>query len=405
VTFWLFALPLAGAVAWFLIRPLLGATVNAAERGAHAIEVYRDQLDEIDRDLERGLVTAEQAAAARIEIERRILAANSGPGANPDPAPGPSAGPAWLAPLAIGVLVPVGAVAVYLALGSPELPSQPFATREDGNQAVAQAHEFETMVARLAERMTRTPDNIEGWLMLGRSYSYLDRHKDAAESYRRAISLGHSDPETAAALGEALVLANDGIVTPSARAAIETALRARPDDVRARYYLALAMEQAGQTRDALNHYVDIARSSPPQAPWLPSIRIRIDALARMLGLDRQQVLAESDRAAPGGFVAPPAGAEAIANLPPGEVEAFMRQRIEALAERLRGEPDDVEGWLRLARSYRVLGEIPKARDAIMAAGRAAEKGGPDLRARVQETARELGLGAPAAPGTRTPPGD
>ncbi|MFO1189722.1 MAG: tetratricopeptide repeat protein, partial [Alphaproteobacteria bacterium] len=282
-------------------------------------------------------------------------------------------------------------------------PSQPFASRTDRVQVAAEARDFEALVARLAERQARSPDNLEGWVMLGRSYAFMGRHADAAESYRRALDLSDGDPEIASAYGEALTLANDGIVTPLAHGAFDAALRARPGDVRAQFYLALALEQSGELRKALDQFADLARVSPPEAPWVPALRGRIESLAQKLGLDSRQILAQRTPPEGGGFVPMPEGTESVAGLPAGEIEAIMRQRVEALAARLQDQPDDVEGWLRLARSYRVLGDLPKSRDAIAQAGRAAAKSSPEARALVTDTARQLGLGDADSPAATTGP--
>lgn len=399
--FWVIALALTAAVAWFVLRPLLRPRAPGPARAEHAFEVYRDQIAEIDQDLERGLITADQASAARTEIERRILAVASSretdrPGDRPSAA-------SRLVPLAIAALIPLGVLALYLRLGSPDLPSQPFASRTDRVQVAAEARDFEALVARLAERQARSPDNLEGWVMLGRSYAFMGRHADAAESYRRALDLSDGDPEIASAYGEALTLANDGIVTPLAHGAFDAALRARPGDVRAQFYLALALEQSGELRKALDQFADLARVSPPEAPWVPALRGRIESLAQKLGLDSRQILAQRTPPEGGGFVPMPEGTESVAGLPAGEIEAIMRQRVEALAARLQDQPDDVEGWLRLARSYRVLGDLPKSRDAIAQAGRAAAKSSPEARALVTDTARQLGLGDADSPAATTGP--
>jgi len=281
---WAIALVLAAASAWVLIRPLLRMGDAGPGRAAHALAVYRDQLAEIERDLERGVVSAAEAGAARTEIERRILAAAADDGGEARQAGGGRSP----VPFLVAGLVPAAAAAIYLAMGSPDLPGQPLAARADRAAAIARTQEFETMVARLAARLAETPDDLRGWVMLGRSYAYLERHADSAESYRRAFQLSGGDPELAAAYGEALTFANDGIVPPPARAAFETVLRARPDDPRARFYIALALEQAGQPREALDRLSALIREAPADAPWVRPIRDRIDALAQRLGLDPRQ---------------------------------------------------------------------------------------------------------------------
>jgi len=299
-------------------------------------------LAEVERDAERGLLGGEQAAASRTEIQRRMLAAA-------EPESGAAASPAlggWVTALSLVVAVSVGAVGLYQYLGSPDLPGQPLAERRDALQAVAESQaEMERLVDRLAEKMQETPGNIEGWMLLGRSYRSQNRFSDAAEAFRRAVDLSDRPADLLAAYGEARVLARDGTVEPDDRAIFEEILAKDPREPRARFYIGAFQAQQGDLAGALQSWVDLLAVSPADAPWLDEVRGRVANAERQLGLEA-------------GGVKPSAAAPAT------EMdEATIRAMVEGLAKKLEENPDDLKGWLMLARSYEVLGQAEKARDA------------------------------------------
>jgi cytochrome c-type biogenesis protein CcmH len=374
-----------------LVRHREGATASRAE---YDLVVYRDQLAEVQRDSERGLLTADQLGAARIEIERRML----------DTAQLAEQPPARRmqrlahVSVALVLVLPLAAISAYLKLGSPGVSDQPLAARLDSGSVSARAdagHEYGAMVAKLVERLKTDPNDVDGWLMLGRSYSFMQRYADAAASFRRAASLS-GNPEAMSAAGEAEVMADGGGVSAPARAAFEETLKGDPRNPRARYYLALAEEQGGEAGKALELFEALAKDSPADAPWLPAVDQRMRALAQRLGV----AVAAPKPAAPApaaGYVPMPAGSEALLTMKPDQRDAFIRDRVLSLAARLEQQPQNVEGWLQLARSYKALGEGAKAREAIARAETAAA--GTGAAETVHATAQQLGLEA----GGETPP--
>jgi cytochrome c-type biogenesis protein CcmH len=232
---------------------------------------------------------------------------------------------------------------------------------------------METAVASLVERLRANPDNADGWILLGRSYVTMDRYAEAAEAFRRALRLNGADPDLAAAYGEALVAAAGGQVTPNARQAFQSAFDAAPDNPKARYYLALHRAQQGDLNGALQGWVDLAAIAPADVPWLPIVHQQITRAAAELGIDPATIEPSPEaRAAqartPAGEAAPPgptrADVEAAAGMSAEDRDQMIRSMVERLAARLEDQPDDREGWLRLARAYEVLGDPDKARDAL-----------------------------------------
>ncbi len=357
------ALITAGALA-LLVPPLLRPRGEAAAREDYDLRVYRDQLLELDRDSERGLIGPEQQATARAEIERRVL------GAAPPPETPPWTAPSTATAFALALALPIAAGVLYLWLGNPGLEGQPFASREQPAPATAalpggqEGIDIAVMVERLARRLESQTDDLEGWLMLGRSYGVLERHDDAVAAYRHAARLSDGNPDVTAMLGEFQVLAAAGIVAPAAIETFESALARDPDQPAARFYLALARAQAGDTRSAIDGWIALVEDSPADAPWLPALRERIAEAAAALGIEVPEVAAavKAPEALPDGPTR--AEMEAAGEMSPEERAGLIRGMVAGLAERLEKQPDDPAGWMRLARSWRVLGENDRARDAF-----------------------------------------
>lgn len=366
----------------FVLFPVWRRETGAVARGPYGVAIYRDQLSEIARDLERGLLSAEEAAAATIEIERHLLAAarNNGGPAVAEAGP-PSRRRAALLAAVLALLVPAAAGSIYLYLGAPGQPGQPFAAREAERAEATGASkaEIQALAANLAARLKQSPDDLRGWLLLASTYTWLERFDDAAIAYSRAIPLGRDEPETlaeiTAAYGETLVLASGGTVTPVARAAFTDALKNDAANHRARYYLGLAELQEGKTRAALEIWVDLAAGAAPDAPWLGLLRERIQRLSKEAGIDtatlapREKGGAESGPQKGSRPGASGADAEAARNINQAQRRATIEAMVAGLAARLESQPDDAEGWLRLGRSYRVLGKPANARDAYARAAK------------------------------------
>lgn len=348
------------AVAALLLPLLLGGS-SPASRDAHNLAVYRDQLAELERDIGRGLLSAEQAEAARAEIGRRILAL--GP-----PAERILVRPKPVAAAVVAILaLPVAALLIYAELGSPSLPDQPFAERASGNSsgeaqpAAADSGEhvdMQTLLAKLRAHLKASPDDLTGWLLLARSDLGLGQYQEGADAYRRAAELSGQRADVMGDWGEAQVLAAGGTVTPAAAAAFRAALGDPATAPRSRYYLALAQEQQGDVKGAVAAWQALEQGSPSGAAWLPVVRQRIaEAEAKLGGA------ASSAGSAMPSAATVAAAEQATAGASPQQQRAMIGAMVARLAARLQQQPDDPDGWARLGRSYMVLGEAAKARDA------------------------------------------
>jgi cytochrome c-type biogenesis protein CcmH len=392
------------AVALLLI-PLILRSRRAENRDAYNLAVYRDQLAEVERDLGRGIIAPEEAEAAKSEIGRRILALTPTGGTVSR-----STGPLAVAVAAV-IVLPVAAWTLYWVLGSPNMPDQPYASRTaPGRAPAAQGDPHVDMAAaveKLRTHLQQRPEDLDGWMLLGRSQLELSRFADAAESYRHATELSDKRPDIVGDWGEAQVLAAGGTVTPTAKAAFETALKDPESAARSRYYLALAQMQAGNPKEALQAWVDLEAVSPADAEWLPLLRRRIGEAAQAAGVDPATVKTSAGAprkpataapappvtaaAQPGGMPSPdktatgtpateptggmPSGADvaatakATANASPEERRAMIEAMVARLAARLEQEPDDFDGWARLGRSYVVLNQPDKAVPAFARAAK------------------------------------
>jgi len=346
---WLAFALLAGLVVALVIVPLAGARRGVPGRAAYDRAVYRDQLAEVERDRDRGLLSAAETASARLEIERRLLGT-----AAEAPLRKPAAVPRALV-FALAIAVPAGAAGVYLLRGSPQLPDLPYAARESERAAAATDGDrgLEQAVTALEGKLKQTPDDAEGWLLLARTQQTLRHWQESGEAYRRALALTGDRADIQASYGEMLVLAADGVVTPAAHEALAAALARDPQNPAARFYLALAEAQAGNAQAAIDAWQKLLADSLPGAGWIPTVRRNIEETAKAAGLPVPE---------PPASAAGPSADDlaAAANLSPEERAKMVRGMVERLAARLEAQPDDLQGWLRLGRAYEVLKESEKA---------------------------------------------
>jgi cytochrome c-type biogenesis protein CcmH len=375
--FWLLCAVMTAAVVYAVTRPLLEPRGDRRDPGAADLEIYRDQLKEIEADRARGLLGAAEAEAARVEISRRLLACADSEPRRPERHPTPGAAKTALAATTAGV--PLAALALYLAVGSPGLPGRPHAPRaslELENASVAR------LVARVEARLRERPEDGKGWDVIAPVYLAQQRYQDAAQAFANAIRLLGESTKRLSGFAEATVLANNGIVTEDARLAYEKILRLDPGRIEPRFWLALAKEQDGDVARAAQEYQSLLAEAPAQAPWRGAVEERLKAV-------RARLAAGSAPTAAGPTAEDVAAAEKLS----AEDRAHMiHQMIEGLAERLKANAKDLAGWQRLLRAYVILGEKDKALRAL-AEARNAFAGDAASLAQLDALAERLGLGS------------
>src|SRR5262249_2124898 len=173
-----------------------------------------------------------EAEAAQVEVSRRLLAAADAEAAAPVAVSTPASGRRALTIAAL-VVLSFGSALIYLSLGSPTLPGQPLASREK-NQSI------DTMIAQVESHLARNPNDGRGWEVIAPIYLRLGRFDDAIKARRNALAFGGESSERQAGLGEALVAASEGKITPEAKKAFERAVELEAGDIKARDFLCLA---------------------------------------------------------------------------------------------------------------------------------------------------------------------
>jgi cytochrome c-type biogenesis protein CcmH len=374
--FWTVAIAIAALAALILALPLMRPETSGFRRGANDAEVYRDQLGEVDREAAGGLIGADDARQARIEIARRLLAASDS--ASEGASPSLRRRPAIAIALGLCLFLPLAGALVYARTGDPQFPDFPLAERMGSVDP-----DINILIAQAEQRLAVNPRDGRGWALLAPIYMRRMRADDAANAYRQAIRYSPKDTELYSSLGEALVVANQGVVTKDAASAFMSALAIEPNEPRARFYIALAEDQAGRTDKAVAELEALSKASPPDAPWQVVVAAQIE---------RMQA-AKANAAAPGNPDA--ADVQAASGMNDQDRAQMIRTMVETLDERLRSEPDNFEGWQRLIRSFMVLGEPEKAADALMR-GLAAFPPASEKGKTLMAEAKDLGIPAPEA---------
>jgi cytochrome c-type biogenesis protein CcmH len=369
IWFWTIATLLVVAALALLLRPLMRRSGEGAEDGEPAVAVFRRQLADIDSEVAQRRLAPEQAAGVRAEITRRMLAAEDRDGQEPGLAGGPAAETSWRIATAAGIaaVLPAAALALYTMVGAPAAIDPARASRTEASKAAPQdAATLAAAADQLKARLQREPDRVEGWVLLGRSSAALGRFADAREAYAKAIALAPNEPRLHAELGEVLVLAADGSVSTEA----ETEFAKAGDDPRARFYAAEAALQRGDPAAATARLRALLAEAPVDAPWRRAVAERLAEIAPEEGQAGAKAAEGSPRPS-GPSAQDVAAAQAMS---PEERQQMIRGMVDRLAARLERNPDDKEGWARLAHAYDVLGETDKAQAARARAGSSGTSG-------------------------------
>jgi cytochrome c-type biogenesis protein CcmH len=372
MTLWLALAMMTGAAVLAVLWPLARRPNRLAS--ASDIAVYRDQLEEVRRDRAAGQIGEGEAAAAEREVSRRLIAAADASAADIGSAPSKATTRRRrMVACAVLVLLPIWAAGIYLGLGSPTLPDQPLAPRlaaSRGSQSV------DSLIAQVEAHLERRPDDGRGWEVIAPIYLRLGRFDDAVTARRNALRLNGETAEREAALGEALVFAANGVVTAEAKAAFDKTVALDAAHVQARYFIGLAAEQDADRDRAAAIWHALLADAPPNAPWIEFVRRaleRVDANAdRRPSGPREEQVASS------------------AELSEDQRNAMIRGMVERLSQRLQRDGSDPDGWLRLVRSYMVLGEPDKARAVAGDARRALARDPTKLR-QFEDLVKALGL--------------
>ncbi len=372
--FWLAVGVMALMVCATLMRAMLRAKAEVDSSAAFDLAVYRDQLREIDRDIARGTVNAEEGARLRTEVSRRLLEADRA-GAAVAAAPRPAAGRGLSALVALAV---VGSVALYWQIGAPGYPDLPLKLRLEQSEALrvnrpsqAEAEagaqlpppradvdaSFQDLMEKLRAAVKDRPDDLRGLELLARNEAALGNIGAAITAQRGLISAKAAAATAAdhAALAELMIVATGGYVSPEAEAVLVEALQKDQRNATARYYSGVMFAQVGRFDRTFILWRALLDEGPPDAPWIAPIRSQMEDIAARAGVNYTL----PDLAQPGPSEADVAAA---AEMTPEERQAMIEGMVGQLGERLATEGGKVEDWIRLITSLGVLGRTDEAKE-------------------------------------------
>jgi cytochrome c-type biogenesis protein CcmH len=379
VIFWALAGFLCLVTLFILMQGFRSAVLSDGGRDVAALAVYKDQLVELDRDVAVGAISAVEAEGQRTEISRRLIAASKSIQAD---CPGATmiGTSKWFV-----LSVPLLAIALYWQIGNHTLADVPRADRmnaaqqvmdeiQAGKNVVPERIDMPAVIALVEKRVEEKPKEVTSWQFLASNYLNTGRFGDAAVALDRIIALEGPSAERYASLGEALVFENRGLMTATSVAAIREALKLDPKHPKARYYTALGLAQDGKREDARAAFTALLADSPANAPWRSAVESQIANLAPSAvapEISDEQMQAGQDMA-------------------PEERMAMIRGMVDGLDAKLKANPQDVEGWLRVIRARTVLNENEKAVSAL-ATARLTFAGKPDETKLIDALAQELNL--------------
>ena len=357
---WLIFAVLTGAVIWALLRPLTSKKRDAgASEAEFEVTLYRDQLAEIDRDLARGTIGEAEAEAARLEVSRRLLAADE------EARKGETGGPVktgtrkWIA-LAIILLVPAFSLGVYLLRGAPEIPDQPLVARLD---KPAEELPLPGLVAKIEQHLREHPKDAQGWAVLAPAYMRIGQPDKAVDAVTKVMELKGASADLYAERGQMRVLGARGEVTDAAQDDFRAAVKLDPGHPKANYYLGLGEVEDGKEQAAEARWQKLVDAAPKDAPWLPGLKQRLAELkSGALSAETLNAPAGPGPNAPPGPSA--SDVEAAGQMTPQQRQQMIEGMVGRLAARLEENPNDLAGWQRLIRAYQVLGDKDKEADAL-----------------------------------------
>ncbi|ETX14337.1 cytochrome C [Roseivivax halodurans JCM 10272] len=401
---------LAGALA-ALVGLLLAFSLLRGRRDTRAgeafdLHVYRDQLKEVERDRARGVIAEEEAERLRTEVSRRLLAADARVSADSAGSDQPKTFGRAVAALIVAAVVG-GGFGLYAWLGAPgygdlslktriaraeearaSRPAQADAEAQVPDQTNAEASaEYRDLVQRLRGAVAERPDDLQGFQLLARSEAALGNYSAAWKAQRRIVEIrgAEANAKDYADLGDMMVLAAGGYVSPEAESAFRQALERDPQNGPARYYLGLSYAQTGRPDRAFRIWDELLRGSAAGDPWVAPVRGQIEAMAQRAGVTDYRL---PEMAAPG----PGPSREqmrAAEEMDPGARDEMIRGMVSGLSERLMSDGGSVDEWVRLISSLGVLGERERAAEALEAA-EAAYEGEAQALERLRGAARDAG---------------
>lgn len=261
---------------------------------------------------------------------------------------------------ALAGFVVVFSLAIYFVVGRQDLVQTPVIPENLGDDMFApqsgdQLPAIDVMVEQLKARLKEDVNDVEGWALLGQSLMILNRFDEAADAYQQAIVIAPENADLHSALGEALTLKGDGFISKAAALSFQNALSRDPGEPISRFYMGDYAFQEGDINLAYERWLEVYEDIPPETPWLSLLEQRLQEAAGRLGLEPP---AAKTAGMPTGQLA-----EDIQQMDKDDQQVMIESMVASLAIKLEENPDDLEGWARLGRSYMVLGRFEEGADA------------------------------------------
>tara|TARA_B110000971_G_scaffold111500_1_gene114228 strand:- start:3832 stop:5040 length:1209 start_codon:yes stop_codon:yes gene_type:complete len=355
----------------FIVRSILRPKTIDISAATKDLALYKDQLREVDSDLTRGVLSEADSESAKLEISRRILAADKRAQLETLANPAPIIVNKLLAVFII-ILVLTGSLGIYASLGKPNLPDRPLvarlaaaqearaqrASQEDAeikvpDEKVNVPEDYLELVRKLREAIQKRPNDEQGLRLLALHEFRLGKYRAARKAHTRIMKIV-GDKATAKDyidFAEVMIFATNGYISPEAEITLSQALRLKPNDGRTRYYSGLAMAQNGRADVAYRLWEGLLKEGPQDAPWIPLIKSQIDDIARLAGINM------SNQPLPGPTTDQ---INAASEMTEDDRKNMIRGMVSGLGERLASNGGTMNEWARLIRALGVLGETARA---------------------------------------------
>jgi len=375
---------LAAAVVWAVTRPLLATKSTTPAQAGTDLAVYRDQLEEIDRERAQGLLAGSEADDARAEVARRLIRSAEDHERNKDGEQHES-GRHTRAALYAAAALPLLALGLYLSIGSPGMPARPYASRL--NEPLEQASPTD-LVAKVEAHLRQNPNDGRGWDVLAPVYMRMGNFSQAQNAFSQAMTLLGESPARLAGFARASIMVDNGVVGEPARRAFEKLLKDDPKSVEPQVWLAIAKEQDGDLKGAAADYKRLLAEAGEDGPWKAMLENRLQRVEASLA---QAPAAPAQPGQPSPEAMEKAKSQ-FHHMTPEQRQEFIERMVGDLAARLKENDKDLQGWMQLMRAYTVLGRPQDASTALADARRSFD-GDEKALAQLQELANILGIGS------------
>jgi cytochrome c-type biogenesis protein CcmH len=345
-------------LAWALLRTAKADGVSSARLNA---SIHRDQLQALEADLARGVISQQDFETTRDELQLRLLDDTE----SFDATPKPKKTGFWSAKRtasAVALTLPILALGLYLELGTPEA-IDPIASSQEKNEQLIQ------MVDSLAARLKDNPNDSKGWAMLARSYKVLGRFDESRQAFEKAGDIVNTDPDMLIDYADLLGVMAGNNLAGRPQQMIEEALRMNPEHPMSLMMAGVASYQTGDYPKAVSYWEKLLGLLQPGSSDAQQVQANID-----------DARAQSGQSSGASNVLPPVPAGAAAGMTPDKINDM----VDRLAARLKDNPDDLAGWARLARAYKVQNRLDEAAAAYAKTGKLLDTD-PDLLTQYADT--------------------